>query len=168
MSKLLWPLFIYYLTVSQRSCCEDQLLFFLSGFSGIFLLLEPDLSSVSPWPSHSFTSPQFQRVSYFCNTSQLISVLSFHLWPFYFETCFICFETCFVLPSSFSKLCLARCHKSSGVQYGDLGEPSQCRDTHLEVSRPQSEGHLIQRLLRHQGDLHKVMFAESFSTKEHF
>lgn len=56
MSKLLWPLLIYFLTVSQWSWCEDQLLLFLSGFPGIFLLLEPDLSSVSPWHSLIYLS----------------------------------------------------------------------------------------------------------------
>lgn len=36
MSKLLWPLFIYYLTVQQQSWCEDQI-------AVLFLVLLKDI-----------------------------------------------------------------------------------------------------------------------------
>lgn len=43
MSKLLWPLFIYYLTVEQQPWCEDQ-------FAVLFLLLLKDILLLEPDP----------------------------------------------------------------------------------------------------------------------
>lgn len=111
MSKLLWPLFIYYLTVPQRSWCEDQFaILSLLLLKNIFCFLNLTLSCLSAWPPHSFTSPYFQGHPYFYNSPHLISVLSFHLQPHYFNTQY------FILLSSFSKLYPAPSRKSSGVQ----------------------------------------------------
>ena len=110
MSKLIWPLFIYYPTVPQPSWCEDQ-------FAVLSLLLLKDIfaswTRLFPvsivWPPCSFTSLSFQGYSYFYNTPHLTSVLSSPLQPLYFNTQY------FIL-SPFSELYPAPSRKSSGVQ----------------------------------------------------
>lgn len=158
MSKLLWPLFIYYLTVPQRSWCEDQ-------FAVFSLLLLKDTFASWTWPfpisvpGHiTHLSLYFQEYPYFYNLQHLASVPSFHLRPHYFNAQY------FILYSYFSKIKSIKSQKFWGT-----GEPGQHGGIQLGLSQPWQVGHLIQTPLSHKGGTHKLThLIEAFNTKECF
>lgn len=161
MSKLLWPLFIYYLTVPQRSWCEEQ-------FAVLSLLLFKDIFASWTWPFPVSVPGHLTHLPLHISKETLIFTIP-HTSPLcHHFTYGLTTLISSIILSSFSKLCPAlSTHKSSGVQRGDPGEPAQHGGTHLDLSQPWHRGHSIQMPLSHKGGTHKsAMFAESFSTEE--
>lgn len=121
-----------------------------------FCFLNPTLSCLSAWPPRSFTSLYFQGYPYFYNSPHLISVLSFHLQPHYFNTQY------FILSSS-SKLY----PKHQAAKALECTRPTRWYlpgfEPALTWKLPDPDATETQRW-HTQSDT----FAESFSTKEHF
>lgn len=154
MSKLLWPLFIYYLTVPHQSWWEDQ-------FAVLSLLLLKDTFASWTWPlpvSMPGLNPYLcisknTLIFTICNTSLLC-------WHFIHQHTTL-------MPSILSFILIFQSSKNIKSQkFWGTGEAGQHGGTQLGLSQG---GHLIQTPLSHKGGTHKLThLIESFYTKECF